>query len=107
MVVSFLCNHQKIRAARRGSCRAAISIAQNTIRMTAPDITPDPARCPLCGGPNGCGALQPAPADGTRQPCWCAQADIPPALLARIPPQARRRACVCAACVAAEAAAIA
>lgn len=60
---------------------------------------PDPARCPLCGGPNGC-AMEAARAGGQPQPppCWCTQATFAPALLARVPEDARRRACICAAC---------
>jgi hypothetical protein len=35
-----------------------------------------------------------------QEACWCAQVDFSAALLARVPPQARRLACVCAACAA-------
>jgi len=36
---------------------------------------------------------------GVRQPaCWCAQVKFEQALLERIPPQARRLACICQAC---------
>jgi hypothetical protein len=53
------------------------------------------ARCPLCGGPNGCalsrGAMDPGP-------CWCARVSIPAELLARVPEDARGAACVCARC---------
>ncbi|MFT4193301.1 MAG: cysteine-rich CWC family protein, partial [Ottowia sp.] len=55
--------------------------------------TPDPACCPLCGGPNGCAMAAPQAADGALPACWCMAADFPPALLARVPPAARRRAC--------------
>ncbi|MDR0276128.1 MAG: cysteine-rich CWC family protein [Burkholderiaceae bacterium] len=62
--------------------------------MTAPD----PARCPLCGQPNGC-AMQTAKATGQPQPpCWCAQVQIDHATLAALPPQAIGRACLCRAC---------
>jgi hypothetical protein len=38
-------------------------------------------------------------ATGIRQPpCWCTQVEFSPALLERIPPQARRMACICQAC---------
>ncbi|MDR1967242.1 MAG: cysteine-rich CWC family protein [Burkholderiaceae bacterium] len=58
----------------------------------------DPSRCPLCGGPNGC-PMTGAPAPGaTRQPCWCAQTSFAPSLLERVPENARRKACICAAC---------
>jgi hypothetical protein len=60
----------------------------------------DPARCPLCGAPNGC-ALQAARAsNGAPQPCWCTRVRFAPQLLARVPAPAQRRACICAACAA-------
>lgn len=62
--------------------------------------TPDPALCPLCGGPNRC-AMAIEPATGvTRAACWCRDAAIDPAVLAQIPPTARGQACICAACAA-------
>jgi len=70
--------------------------------MQPADAAPDPAHCPLCGGPNGCAMT--APQAGGGAPCWCAQARFPPALLARVPPAARRRACICPHCTAAAAA---
>lgn len=61
-------------------------------------IPPDPALCPLCGQPNRC-ALQAERATGVAQPpCWCNEVTFAPALLARVPPEARRRACICHAC---------
>ena len=69
-----------------------------TAPVSAPDQTPDPARCPLCGQPNAC-AAQAAQASGQPQPpCWCAQTSISPAALAALPPQAVGRACLCRAC---------
>ena len=70
---------------------------QNTTPMKA-DFDPiDTARCPLCGGPNGCAMAQAG--DGAAPAaCWCMDVDFPPALLAQVPPEARRRACICAAC---------
>ncbi|MDO5626236.1 MAG: cysteine-rich CWC family protein [Pseudomonadota bacterium] len=63
-----------------------------------PDTAPDAACCPLCGQPNGC-AVQAARASGQPQPsCWCMQAHVSAAQLARVPPAARQRACICAAC---------
>jgi len=56
----------------------------------------EPARCPLCGGPNGCALAVNRPIDG----CWCAAKPIPQRLLDRIPPERRGRACICAACAA-------
>ena len=65
---------------------------------------PDPSRCPLCGGPNGCAVMQPPASCGGGQACWCAQASFAPALLERVPPAARRKACICARCAAVDAA---
>lgn len=57
----------------------------------------DPARCPLCGEPNAC-ALASGGAPGA--PCWCVGQTFPEDLLARVPQEARRRACICRRCVA-------
>jgi hypothetical protein len=59
---------------------------------------PDPARCPLCGGANGC-AMEAQRASGDPPAaCWCTQARFAPELLAGVPQPARGQACVCAAC---------
>jgi hypothetical protein len=52
----------------------------------------DPKRCPLCGGANDCAVAQ------GRGNCWCFTRAIPEDVLARIPPEAQERACVCSAC---------
>ena len=66
--------------------------------MPAPTPSIDPFRCPLCGQPNAC-ANEIARATGQAQPpCWCTTVDFTPELLARVPPEAQRRACICAAC---------
>ncbi len=56
-----------------------------------------PEKCPLCGRPNDCQLCTNAAYKG---PCWCAQAKIPDALLARVPPDLRNQACICRTCVA-------
>jgi len=56
----------------------------------------NPNDCPLCGGPNECQLCSPATHKGS---CWCAQVEIPAALLARVPEQLRNRACICRQCV--------
>ena len=56
----------------------------------------NPANCPLCGGANECQLCSPAALKGQ---CWCAHAEIPAALLARVPEHLRHRACICRACV--------
>jgi hypothetical protein len=62
--------------------------------------TVDPARCPLCGGPNRCALA--AGASGAAAPCWCKDAAIPRPRLALVPEAARGVACICAACAAAK-----
>lgn len=59
----------------------------------------DPTRCPLCGQSNQC-AGQLERVTGIKQPpCWCNQAQFSADLLASVPAHARRKACICAACV--------
>ena len=58
--------------------------------MTTP--ARDPERCPLCEQPNDCGAARGEAA------CWCFSAEIPPAVIARVPPGDQGVRCVCAAC---------
>lgn len=68
------------------------------MRLSSASIPVDPARCPLCGQANQC-ANEVARATGVAQlPCWCMQVDFGADLLARVPPEAQRRACICAAC---------
>ena len=70
----------------------------------APEV--DPNRCPLCGQPNAC-AMQAAKISGQApQPCWCAHMAFSPELLARVPAQAKHKACICQACAKAEASAV-
>jgi hypothetical protein len=55
-------------------------------------------RCPLCGEPNRC-ANEVERATGVKQDaCWCTQVDFSAELLARVPPEAQRLACICPAC---------
>jgi len=56
----------------------------------------DPARCPLCGGPNNCQLCTSAAYKG---PCWCAKVQIPEALIAQVPAVLRNRSCICERCV--------
>ena len=56
----------------------------------------NPGLCPICGGPNDC---QPCSATVAKGPCWCANVEIPAALLARVPEYLRNRACICRPCV--------
>lgn len=52
-------------------------------------------RCPLCGGPNDCGAAIDPGA------CWCQSATFSPQLLARLDESQKGTACICPRCVAA------
>jgi hypothetical protein len=66
--------------------------------MVASSRQPDPARCPLCGQPNGC-AMEAARATGLAQPpCWCTRVDFASGVLDGLPPEARGKACICQAC---------
>jgi hypothetical protein len=53
-------------------------------------------RCPLCGRPNECQLCAGA---GYKGSCWCAEEEIPEALLAEVPAELRNRACVCHECI--------
>ncbi len=57
------------------------------------------ARCPLCGGPNGCA---PARTGELATPCWCRDVTIAADVLARIPAAQRDEACICAKCAGVE-----
>jgi hypothetical protein len=62
----------------------------------------DPSRCPLCGEANRC-AMEVERETGLEQgPCWCMATDFDfsPELLARVPTEKRRLACICARCAA-------
>jgi hypothetical protein len=52
----------------------------------------DPHHCPLCGEPNSCGM-----AEG-KSSCWCFEASIDADTLARIPPEAQGKSCICRGC---------
>ncbi|HVU08237.1 MAG TPA: cysteine-rich CWC family protein [Verrucomicrobiae bacterium] len=59
-------------------------------------MIPSPEKCPLCGRPNDCQLCTNAAYKG---PCWCAQMEIPDALLARVPREFQNRNCLCRGCV--------
>ena len=56
----------------------------------------NPSQCPLCGRANECQLCTLAAYKG---PCWCAKVKIPEELIARLPADARNRACFCRDCV--------
>jgi hypothetical protein len=66
-------------------------------------LTVDPNQCPLCGQSNQC-AGEVERVTGVKQPpCWCNQVAFEAELLSRVPQEARRKACICAACAQASA----
>lgn len=60
----------------------------------------DPSRCPLCGQPNRCAMEIERETGAPQGACWCTQLDFGADLIARVPAEARERACICAACAA-------
>ena len=60
-----------------------------------PPVPPDV--CPLCGAGNSCAMAR---GGEPERPCWCVAVTFGAELLERVPPAARGRACVCAACAA-------
>jgi hypothetical protein len=62
----------------------------------------DPSRCPLCGESNRCAMEIERETGQAQPPCWCMDADFnfSEALLARVPAEKRRLACICARCAA-------
>lgn len=61
-------------------------------------LPPDPTRCPLCGQSNQCAGQIERSTGSMQPPCWCTTVQFEPALLARVPSEARRKACICHAC---------
>jgi hypothetical protein len=59
---------------------------------------PDPTACPLCGQANRCAMEVQRETGQPQPPCWCTQANFGAELLARVPPEAQRLACICPAC---------
>ncbi len=76
--------------------QAGVHVASTLARMDACQ-TPDPCRCPLCGGPNACAMTLPE-AERPAGPCWCVGVTFTQELLARVPPQMQRKACICQNC---------
>lgn len=74
--------------------------------MPDPTATrPDPGRCPLCGGDNRCAMERERTSGEPQPPCWCVSQNFSAALLARLPAGTQQMACICARCVAKDAAA--
>jgi hypothetical protein len=55
--------------------------------------------CPLCGAPNEC---MPANVGKLDVECWCKNAKVSEAALARVPEHLRGKACLCASCASQE-----
>ena len=53
-----------------------------------------PHACPACGQPNQCAMAGGADPQG----CWCMQAPVSQAALARLPAQERGQRCICPVC---------
>jgi len=69
--------------------------------LSSPARNIDPRICPLCGLSNQCANEVERETGVPQGPCWCTTAVFAPTLLARIPDDARRLACVCARCASA------
>lgn len=73
-----------------------MSVEEAPVPADRDPVPPDV--CPLCGAGNGCAMAGGSDPD---RPCWCMAVSFSDELLARVPPAARGRACICAACAAA------
>lgn len=58
----------------------------------------DQHRCPLCGSDNQCANVRQQKTGVQQEPCWCSHARFDATLLARVPENARNKACVCVRC---------
>ena len=63
-------------------------------------LLPNPVLCPLCGQPNRCAMEVERETGQPQPPCWCTQVEFGADLLARVPADAQRLACICAECAA-------
>ena len=61
----------------------------------------DTSKCPLCGQFNVCANEIERATGLAQEACWCTTAAFTPELLAQVPTEARRLACICARCAAA------
>jgi glucose-6-phosphate 1-epimerase len=56
-------------------------------------------RCPLCGAANTCAVAAAKDDPGAFERCWCRDATVDAATIARVPPELVDRACICRRCV--------
>lgn len=73
-----------------GSKSVSLQVASSPYRAALPHHS-----CPICGGPNACAA---AAAGSTAVKCWCIDEQFDAELLARIPDELKRVACICRNC---------
>lgn len=74
------------------------SAGSATISFVIATTLPAAASCPVCGQPNCCTIELQRETGIAQGPCWCTQADFGAELLARVPPTARDRCCICPVC---------
>jgi len=74
-------------------------VSDTTGQATTPLCDAAACRCPLCGQPNACIA---ATTGSFESACWCTQVQFSASVLARVPVDARGRACICQACAKAD-----
>lgn len=55
----------------------------------------NPGNCPICGNDNRCGNI----AGKAHGACWCSKAFFPEEIFALVPPDQRRKACICQSCL--------
>ena len=58
----------------------------------------DASKCPLCGKSNQCFMEIERETGVNPGPCWCVGLDFSADLLAKLPPEARGKACICEVC---------
>lgn len=63
---------------------------------TVPTNGLDTGQCPLCGQSNDC---QLCTVHAYKGRCWCMKVEVPDALLRRLPPDLKNRACICSKCI--------
>ncbi len=58
----------------------------------------DQSKCPLCGKSNQCAMEIERETGVSTGLCWCVGLDFNADLLAKLPPEAQGKACICEAC---------
>lgn len=60
--------------------------------------TIDPSKCPICSEPNQCAQEVAKATCKTPEACWCMTTTFSAELLAQVPAEAVKKACICARC---------